>query len=167
MSTTLPLERAHSVAAHEIPPGTFFCTFASPAGKRGFFLRVQHANDKNGSVSVINLTGEKPYSFESWNGETAQQRSMALPSSHLQLRLDMDATPASDEAFAPGNLMITDQRPLMIVDDGHGKPACVDIAKGELITDQVKPCACFSSWKLLSRADNGTDTVVMQIGSAE
>lgn len=163
MSTMLPLEDARSVAAHDIPAGTFFCTFESPAGKRGFFLRVDAAGQGDG-IDVINLTGEAPYRHESWQGDATRRRSLALPSSRLQLRLDMDEQPASGEGFKPGNLAITANGPLMIVDAGSGKPGYVSFGDGKLMLDRVEPCACFSKWKLLSRNDHGTDTVVMQIG---
>jgi hypothetical protein len=167
MSTTLPLEGLRSVAASDISPGAFFCTFESPAGKRGFFLRVELADAQRDGMGVINLNGEAPYSFEMWTGEAMQRRSLALPSGNLQLQLDMDEVPAKSDVSKPGNLLITSKQPLMIVDASHagsGKTGYVSIADGRLILDAIEPCACFSKWKLLSRGDNGVDTLVMQIG---
>jgi hypothetical protein len=168
MSTTLPLEGLRSVAASDIPIGAFFCTFESPAGKRNFFLRVDVADGRRDGMGVINLTGEMPYSFEFWSDDEATQcRSLALPSGNLQLQLDMEEVPASGDMLKPGSLMITAQQPLMIVDAreaGNGKHGYVSIADGRLILDPIEPCACFSKWKLLSRGDNGADTVLMQIG---
>jgi hypothetical protein len=166
MSTTLQLEGLHSVAARDIRPGTFFCTFDSPTGKRGFFLKVDAGGAPPDSVGVINLNGEAPYSFETWYGDATQRRSLALPSSNLQLQLDMDEPPGKDDISKPGNLLITSTQSLMIVDARHagGKTGYVSIADGKLTLDPIEPCACFSKWKLLSRGDNGADTLVMQIG---
>jgi hypothetical protein len=167
MSTTLPLDGLRSVAASDIPPGTFFCTFESPTGKRGFFLRVDLEGTEHGGMGVINLNGEAPYSFEKWSGGDVQRRSLALPSANLQLQLDMQELPAKDDVSRPGNLLLTAEQPLMIVDArraGANGIGYVSIADGRLSLDRIEPCACFPKWKLLSRSDHGVDVLVMQIG---
>ncbi|WP_158882022.1 hypothetical protein [Rhodanobacter sp. L36] len=167
MSINLPLEGLRSVAASEIPPGTFFCTFESPTGKRNFFLRVELPEGQADGMGVIRLNDEVPYSFELWNADAAQRRSLALPSRNLQLQLEMDQAPADGDMGKPGSLMLTAQRPLMIVDArkaGRGKLGYVSIADGKLMLDPIEPCACFSTWKLLSRGDNGADTLLMHVG---
>jgi hypothetical protein len=167
MSINLPLEGLRSVAASEIPTGTFFCTFESPIGKRSFFLRIELPEGQGDGMGVIKLDGEVPYSFELWNNDAAQRRSLALPSCNLQLQLDMEQAPADGDMAKPGSLMLTAQQPLMIVhaqNAGRGKLGYVSIADGKLMLDPIEPCACFSKWKLLSRSDNGADTLLMQIG---
>lgn len=111
------------------------------------------------------LDGESPFALHEVG--RAARVCLRIPTNPLQIRIGQHQPGAPDQD-KPGSLVIASDGPVVTVRlDGYAG-SCqlygMRLSNGALIQDGPDTHCCVENWQLVSRAENGSETVLLTVG---